>query len=265
MLLGATQQDISSNARLLEYPYAAPVLQVANKPIFRASGWEPRRRLYDVPAKGNAADPYRSEISSRSRAKREVRDIAMCNRFTYFFTWTLDPTLIDRYSVEEVRKKVLTWLRNAAARKGFRYVAIAERHKDGAIHFHGLCNLGDVRLRRGINEKTGKLLYTDSEQPIFNMLDWKFGFSTCIPIDDNYERTCNYLTKYFEKDFSKIFGKYYFASRNLVRKPARTLIDGGIPFDEFVTENPDAYNVPIYGDVRIAGKRLVSEESGVSL
>ena len=50
-LMGAALSDISSNARLKVYP-ATEVLQVSNAPIFRAPGWEPQKRSYDVSAKG---------------------------------------------------------------------------------------------------------------------------------------------------------------------------------------------------------------------
>lgn len=265
MILGATACEISSNARILDYPCASSVLQVANSSIFRAPGWEARERPYLVPSKGQGKDPERAAISSKYRAKREVRDIAMCNRFDWFMTWTLDGNIIDRYGVEGIRKAVLTWLKNASYRKNFQYLIIAERHKDGAIHFHGLCNLGDVRIVQATNPHSGQPIYTKNGQPVYNMQDWKYGFSTCIPIDGNYERTCNYLTKYFEKDFSKIFGKWYFSSRDLVRRPQITLIDGGVPYEEFVTDNPDAYIIPVYNDVKIAGKPLAAFDDGGSI
>ena len=47
--------------------------------------------------KGHAEDPERSMQSSRSRAKAAVRDIALCNRFGYFFTGTLSRDETDRY------------------------------------------------------------------------------------------------------------------------------------------------------------------------
>ena len=137
-------------------------------------------------------------------------------------------------------------------RKGFQYVLIPELYKDGAIHFHGLCNFGDIRIVRAVNPKTGLPLSTGRGQPIFNMLDWKLGFSTCIPIDENYERTCNYLTKYITKDTDKILGKWYLSSRNLIKKPEIDLISEGIDYDSFVAENPDAPVVPLYRDVSMA-------------
>lgn len=247
----ATLSDITSNARIKEYP-SSTVLQVANAPIFRSAGYEPRTRSYDVAPKGKATDPERSLACSRARAKAAIRDIALCNAFSYFFTWTLSADLIDRYDADIVSKKVQTFLKNASYRKGFRYVCVPELHKDGAIHFHGLCNLGNVKVQRAFDPRTGFPLSTKRGQPIFNMMDWPYGFSTCIPIDGNYERTCNYLTKYISKSSEKIFGKWYFSSRDLIKRPAIELISGGVDYDGFLQDNPDLPVVSLYRDIRMA-------------
>ena len=152
-LFGVAESSITSNARVKRYP-AAVVLQVANDNIFRDAGFEPRTRLYSVSAKGKAENPERSLQSSRSRAKAAVRDIALCNHFAYFFTWTLSKDRIDRYDVNLISRKVQTFLKNAVQRKGFQYVLVPEYHKDGAIHFHGLCNLGDIRIERATDART---------------------------------------------------------------------------------------------------------------
>lgn len=49
----ATLADVASNARVKDYP-SLEVFQVANAPIFRKPGYEPRKRPYDVPPKGEA-------------------------------------------------------------------------------------------------------------------------------------------------------------------------------------------------------------------
>ncbi len=90
---------------------------------------------------------------------------------------------------------------------------------------------------------------------MFNMQDWSFGFSTCIPIDENYEFVVNYIAKYISKSDEKIFGKWYFASRNLKKKPEIELLDP-VSFDAFVADNADAYIVPVFRDVCIGIKRL---------
>ena len=249
--MGARLSDISSNARVKDYP-SLEVFQVANAAIFRQPGYEPRKRLYDVSPKGEAEDPGRSQACSRARARAAVRDIALCNHFGHFFTWTLSPEVVDRYDADQVGKKVKTFLKNASYRKGFEYVLVPELHKDGAIHFHGLCNLGAVAVEPAHDPRSGKPLTMEDGRPILNMTDWKMGFSTCIPIDENYERTCNYLTKYLSKGTDKILGKWYLSSRGLVKRPDITVIDGGVDYDCFLRDNPELPVIPVYRDVCMA-------------
>lgn len=257
-MLQATESAISSNARVKSYPVCS-VLQVANAPIFRDSGWEPKQRLYDVPSKGKAKNAARSLEVSRARARGAVRDIALCNPFTHFFTWTLDAKLVDRYNDEAVKRKLENTLRNLVRRRSFRYVCVPERHKDGALHFHGLCILGSVCLERA-SSPGGRLLSTNRGQPIFNMKDWPWGFSTCIPIDENYMRAVNYLLKYLTKDGEKIFGKWYLSARDLRKKPDILLVDG-MDFDAFIADNPDAAIVPLYRDIRMGIKQFEAASS----
>ncbi len=253
-MLYAAECDITSNARMKSYPVCS-VLQVANAPIFRERGWEPKKRLYDVPPKGNAKNAARSLEVSRARARGAVRDIALCNPFTHFFTWTLNAQLVDRYDDDAVKKKLENTLRNLVRRRGFRYVCIPERHKDGALHFHGLCIPASVRLERAVDPFHRKPKSTNNGQPIYNMTDWPWGFSTCIPIDENYARTVNYLLKYMTKGHEKIFGKWYLSARDLRKEPDIFLIDG-VDFDSFIADNPDAAVVPLYRDVRMGIKQL---------
>lgn len=260
-MLRATQADITANARVKLYPSCA-VLQVSNASIFREPGWEPCKRPYAVSPSGEGKDPERSEQVSRARAKSKVKDIALLNNFEYFFTWTLDPSKIDRYDADTVKKKVFDFLKNMVKRKGFAYVIVPELHKDGAIHFHGLCKLGSLRIVPAANAHTGEVLTTERGQIIYNMQDWKLGFSTCIPIDENYESACNYIAKYLTKGNDsttnpthKIFGKWYLASRNL-RKTPDIYLEHGVTFEEFMQENPDCKPIDLYRDVKLASITL---------
>ena len=219
--------DTVTNARIKQY-LSKNILQIANDTIFPAGDFElpnsKRKRFYSVSPPGKSKDPERSMEESRRRAKAKVRDIALCNRFTHMFTWTLDPELINRYDSKEVYAKVRSFLSNASQRKDFRYVCIPEYHakKEGeersAIHMHGLCMLGNVRIEVSIADNG--LPRTDRYgRTIYNMADWKLGFSTCVPLDDNYDRAVSYVTKYITKSESKIFGKWYLSSRSLVKGP----------------------------------------------
>lgn len=259
--------ETKTNARLKRY-LAKDVLQVANDDIFPIGDYEilgsaKKKRPYDIPSKGNASDPKRSLEESKRRAKSKVRDIALCNKFTYMFTWTLDGEQIDRYDPEAIYKKMRAFLSNATQRKNFTYVCIPEYHKlkDGeekpAIHFHGLCDLGTVQITPAIVK--GMHLHDANGRPIYNMTDWTLGFSTCVPLDDDYEKAVNYVVKYITKAEEKIFGKWYLSSRCLQKAPDIIPIDGGISFDEFRDPEKLASNEQFestaYLDVKI-----VSEE-----
>ena len=260
--------DTKTNARLKRY-LAKDVLQVANDDIFPTGdyeilGTEKKKRLYDVPSKGKAVDPKRSLEESKRRAKSKIRDIALCNKFSYMFTWTLDADKIDRYDPEIIYKKMRAFLSHATQRKGFTYVCIPEYHKlkDGeekpAIHFHGLCNLGTVNIVPATTP-SGTPLTDKGGRPIYNMTDWTLGFSTCVPLDDDYEKAVNYVVKYITKAEEKIFGKWYLSSRFIKKAPDVLPIDGGIDFNEFRSEaklaTGEQYEATAYLDVKI-----VSEE-----
>jgi len=247
-----------TNARMKTYLYKETV-QVSNADIFRRSPYyedengNPPGRAYDVPSKGNGADPERSLEESQRRARSAVQDIALCNRFTHMFTWTLSPDLIDRYDAKAVYKKIRAFLSNATQRKGFRYVCIPELHNDGAIHFHGLCSLGDVEIVQSIR-KNGTLRRDGKGRLVFNMTAWTWGFSTCVELDENYERAVNYVCKYITKSDSKVFGKWYLSSRSIKKRPDIYALEP-IPYDDYkhdlVTAGIAVKESTVFRDVKV--------------
>lgn len=200
---------------------------------------------------------------SRQRAKSKIRDIALCNDFEYFLTWTIDPSLLDRYDSKAVYKKLRIFLANAVRRKNFSYLIVPEYHKQKpgenkpAIHMHGLCNLGEVAIERA-RAKSGRRMTDKERRPVFNMVDWKYGYSTCIPLNGNRERTANYITKYITKSDEKIFGKWYLHSRGLVTSP--TIIP--LPPENYdLFRDDEKLKAHIQSEVEIYdGVRLLSEE-----
>ncbi len=213
-------------------------MQVASKAIFSVG--PPQPRPYDVPPPGFGSNHERAMAESKRRARTKVVDIALCNKMDYMFTWTLNPALIDRYDPGAIYPKVRSFLTNAVSRKGFQYVAVPEYHKPRpgeekpAIHIHGLCRLGQVPIERALSP-SGRLIYDDAGRPVYNMVAWKWGFSTCVPLDRQYTRTVFYLTKYITKTEAKIFGKWYLAARGLTKSPELIPLDG-IDYQEFRDE-----------------------------
>lgn len=58
-----------------------------------------------------------------------------------------------------------------------------------------------------------------------NTPEWRYGFTTAIPLDDQKIRVANYVTKYITKGSDKIFGKYFWSSKNIQREPHVILTD----------------------------------------
>lgn len=176
----------------------------------------------------------------------KIYDLAFQNEWSYFMTITIDPEQFDRQDVKEVYKKLSNWLRKQVQRKGLKYLLIPEQHKNGGIHAHALINDCFKLEHSGRYLYSGKAYKAETLQkkgidinllkPVYNVPEWKYGFSTAIPVDGNPARLACYITKYITKDCKKIFGKYYLSSRNLNRDTEISLCNSE-KFDE-LKNNP---------------------------
>ena len=179
---------------------------------------------------------------SMKRAKDSIFDYILNNSFDYFFTGTINPELLDSQDSNEVLKPVKKWLENLVARYGLSYIMVAERHKSGAIHFHGLLKSqkplkmvdSGTKLYQGYNkpvsnEKAEKLGLSGG-RTVYNLANWRFGYSTAIKLTGDRMNTAFYVTKYITKDFKKIFGRFFWHSRDL-KKPQ--IIYKNVDFNSF--------------------------------
>ena len=187
------------------------------------------------------AQKEKNRQDSLKRAKKKVFEIASANEWHYMATFTLNKDVIDRYDSTEVQKRFSNWLSNMVQRKGLKGLFIPEKHEDGAIHFHGLMNdaltmhFSKTYKVMGIKKPMGerklrnmKKSPTDTGvKPVFNVGEYKLGFSTAIPLDEqsavdevdkNTTRVSHYITKYCTKDLDKIFGSYYIAVGKIERE-----------------------------------------------
>ena len=143
---------------------------------------------------------------SLSRTKRNIREIALCNNFTHFATITINSQYADRFHLQECQEllqKKLRRLKDQARRKksDFGYIFITEKHQNGAFHFHGLV--------KGID------FYTNKNGYLSNKVFDEIGFNSFSKIR-NFEKTCNYITKYITKDCVKNENnQIYICSRGL--------------------------------------------------
>ena len=263
------EAKIRHNCRVKTYPDGTTLIMIADRAIFRAPGWEeagPRRRsragapdsddadrdLWDrldaaelsvwdferieaAPAQRAAASLARAQ----RRARNAVKDLSLSNDFQYFVTLTLDAAKVDRYSITEVTRKLNQWLDNHVRRDGLAYVLVPERHKDGAIHFHGLFNgalavtdsgtvdRGKGKPQRPRSEAQRARWLAEGGHVVYNLPAWTLGFTTAIELYGERKRAVNYVAKYIGKQMQpdgtsgKIGGRWYY-SGGALRRPAVT-------------------------------------------
>lgn len=238
------EDNIRHNCRVKSYPDGSQSVMVAERAIFREPGWEPvgRKSLsqkwdidfqptpdvelsqYALERREDAERQRKADNLNRARRRAAVAvyDLALCTDFAYFVTLTLNKEMVDRYDEKEVIHKMSTWCDNHVRRDGLAYVLVPERHKDGAIHFHGFFNKALEVVDSGHKDSAG--------HTIFNLPAWSLGFTTAIALYGERRHACAYVTKYVTKQQEKIGGRWYY-SGGALKRPEVTLSD--VPFEDF--------------------------------
>ena len=176
-----------------------------------------------IPIPDPEGDAQRFE-QSLSRTRSTIFEIAMCNEFTHFCTFTADAEKRDRFDLKAFHKEFSQFIRDENKKRSesekLRYLLIPEQHKDGAWHFHALfMGLGKKDLKK--NE--------------FGYLDWfayrrRFGFFSCSKIK-SHEACSKYITKYVTKsiasDVKRNAGQHlFYASQGLRRREVLDVLSG---------------------------------------
>lgn len=207
-------------------------LTVCSRPIYNPQHFV---RLYDRPVSSfsrQADEDYTEDdiLRSKRRARRAVRDYMDCNRFMYFMTFTLDAARIQRDDYAAFVKAVGKYLNNRVERYGWKYVAVPEYHHDQkSLHLHAVVAGDQFRLAdsgtviRPTGGKPVKLATAlrqgfkrEQLKTVFNVTDWKYGFSTAIEVYGGRKALTNYIMKYITKSEDKIGGRWYYQGGRLV-------------------------------------------------
>lgn len=156
-----------------------------------------------------------SKNVSLSASKNRIYNIARSNTWQWFITLTFDRNNNDSSDYEIVTRRLKTFFNHLQQRKcpDMKYLIVPELHADKEhYHFHGLLSNVD-NLRFCFSGKFDK-----KENPIFNILDWTYGFTTATQVKDT-NRASSYITKYVTKDIDlKLKNKKrYLCSRNIDR------------------------------------------------
>lgn len=157
--------------------------------------------------------------SNLSRARNRLKELAMCNDWDYFCTWTLSSEY-DRSDLAAWRARFTQCLRNLRRLKGYeiKYILVPERHSDGAWHMHGfLAGVPQEALCPFEAGKHPKKLVQGG------YLNWpyiseRFGFLSLAPIREAHA-AASYCAKYITKDAARNVSDkgahLYYASRGL--------------------------------------------------
>ena len=172
--------------------YNDKTFRLINIKYKKNSGYELQQK-FDCLECDTSFEEWKREESLRvslTRTKSRIRELALCNNFTYFGTITVNGYFCNRYeldSCQHLLKKCLKKIKRN--NKDFRYLIITEKHKDNAFHFHGL--FSGIELSHNSN---GYLCN--------DLLSREIGYNSFSIIND-YNKTCNYITKYITKDCVK--------------------------------------------------------------
>lgn len=208
---------------------------------------------YDCPKRGKVLIPKKNNVrmmhlydslnACSKRAKDNYFGYAYANEWKYFFTFTFDKEKVNRYDDEEViHHWTLFRKRLQYFDKDVKILCIKERHKDGALHFHGLIYTEKDFILKPYYGKDGNWKLSKTGAPLFQFDFWDFGLHTIavLPKKDNYEVVINYLVKYTTKEANIGYRqKRFFRTQNLNYK------------ESFVTSDGDIYDLLTVKDFKV--------------
>lgn len=181
--------------------------------------------------------------ASLSRARKVVLELALCNQWDYFCTFTISKDKYDRDNLAKWRDSFTQWLRDQR-KKGLdvSYVLVPEQHEKGGWHAHGLFR-GNMRLVP-FSDLRYKGIPVPDKLVHGGYLNWpeyqqKFGFCSFGRIR-NPVATGFYVTKYLTKDMSALVSQVglhlYYCSNGLERSNKHGDIYGFCTYlDSFLT------------------------------
>ena len=202
-------------------------------------------RLYDR----SKFQKYDCKIpAALSRARRVVLELALCNSWDWFCTFTISKSKYDRSDLMTWRKSFTQWIRDQR-KKGLdiSYLLVPEQHKDGSWHMHGFfCGVSDFLVSFADERKRG--LKVPDKLVKGNFYDWpdyreKFGFCSFGAIRDPVAAGF-YVVKYLTKDLHAsavpLGLSLYYCSQGLNRADFHGDIYGSCAYlNQFLTNKYD--------------------------
>ena len=158
-------------------------------------------------------DSHGIEAKNINRSKLECQRLAKANAKDWetFITLTFEENILN---IDEANKRFKYW-RDKVRRvyNDFKYIAIPEFQKRGAVHYHLLTN---------ISIDNHKLIFEQEDNKKFKHIKyWNEGFTKVDGLKNDIKKIVGYISKYMTKDADdRLYNRHrYFYSRNL-RKPS---------------------------------------------
>lgn len=162
-----------------------------------------------------------------SRARRVCLELALCNDWKWFATFTIAESNYDRKNLDRFYERFSEWLKYQKKKHCVKlpYLLVPEQHGDGSWHMHGFFNSDLDSFLVSFKEiwDSGETIpYKLVEKGYYNWPDYqkKFGFCSFGEIR-NHDAAAFYATKYISKSFQgdarRVGLKLYYCSQGLNR------------------------------------------------
>lgn len=222
--------------------------------IYKVVNFKSTQPRLSPPVKSDTPKYENKLIQSLSRARRTVLELALCNDWAYFCTFTLDKEKYKRDDLPKFQEDLSQWIRDQRKKYkklGFdfpiKFLLVPEEHKDGAWHMHGLfSDLTPFIIPFYCEYMQGKHIPPKLiEGGFFNWPDYqkKFGFCSLGKIR-NKVATGFYISKYISKQIDDCKlppnAHAYYSSKGLNRAEFHLDIYGYCNYlDQFLTHDYD--------------------------
>ena len=179
---------------------------------------------------GDKGEGYKNEDKlpqALSRARRVCLELALCNDWKWFATFTIAKDNFDRKNLDGFYERFSEWMKYQKKKYQLKipYLLVPEQHGDGSWHMHGFFNSDIDRFLvsfESLWDSGADIPYKLVRNGYYNWPEYqkKFGFCS-FGLIRNHDATAFYATKYISKSFQgdarRVGLKLYYCSQGLNR------------------------------------------------
>lgn len=230
-MASATSQPITAPPDLVLPDYNLYRFRHDLYKVVRNASTAPRTHLFKEKGEGFVHDDKLPQ--ALSRARRVCLELALCNEWKWFATFTIAKNNYDRKNLDGFYERFQEWLKYQRKKYDVKipYLLVPEQHGDGSWHMHGFFTSDIDPMLQSFREldKAGYRSADGKKLPrkliakdYYNLPAYqeRFGFCSFGKIR-NHDATAFYATKYISKSFQgdakRVGLKLYYCSQGLNR------------------------------------------------